>query len=77
MGSYLCSALAPVWAPRNDVAGPPPSSHWAQISGWGLKRNGVSVNSCTCVYGILKIQLEHSGGAVKATNENTGRCIKI
>lgn len=41
-GSYPCSALAPVQAPRNVVAGPLPPSHEVQMSGWELRRNSVS-----------------------------------
>lgn len=79
-GSHPCSALTPVQAPRKDVAGPLPSAHWAQIGAWGLKRNDASwgaMNSWACIYGILRIQLEHSGGTLKAANKNIGRCIKI
>lgn len=49
-GSYPCSALAPVQAPRYAVAGPFPPSHWAQMSGWEWRRYAVSWDEFLTLY---------------------------
>lgn len=56
------------------------SFHWVQRRAWGLGEGGVSWGTAyplPCICGILRTQLEHSGGTFKAGNESTGRYIKI